>query len=47
MRSPADSIGHPGLEANSAPFNNGLDGMEGVWKAAGKRPYETTVGIEN
>jgi hypothetical protein len=29
-----------GLEANSACVNNDLDGMEPVWKAAGKRPYE-------
>ena len=36
----------PGVEANSICVNNHLDGMERVWKAAIKRPYETTVGIE-
>jgi hypothetical protein len=34
-----------GVEANSARVNNDLDGVERVWKAAGKRPYEI-AGIE-
>ena len=34
-----------GLEANYAPVNNDLDGVERVWKAYGKRPYEI-AGIE-
>ena len=34
-----------GSEGNSVGVNNDLDGMERVWKAAGKRPY-AIAGIE-
>jgi hypothetical protein len=38
---------YPELQANSARVNKELDGMERVWKAAGKRPYGKAVGIED
>ena len=35
----------PGAEANSAWVNSDLDGLERVWKAAGKRPYDWNAAL--